>query len=52
VQTDAARITGHTIEGMTYGTYSTGPGLARLKVIIEQIRYDDVPILTEKNPMS
>jgi integrase len=46
VQTDAARITGHTIEGMTYGTYSTGPGLARLKVIVEQLRYDDVPILT------
>jgi integrase len=40
-QTDAARVTGHAIEGMTYGVYSTGPGLKRLAVVVEEIRYDD-----------
>src|SRR5262249_4315733 len=38
-QTDAARVTGHTIEGMTYGVYSTGPGLKRLAAVVEEISY-------------
>ena len=40
-QTDAARVTGHAIEGQTYGTYSSGPGLKRLAAVVEAIRYDD-----------
>jgi integrase len=40
-QTDAARVTGHTIEGMTYGVYSTGPGLKRLAAVVEAVRYDE-----------
>src|SRR5262249_19911798 len=38
-QTDAARVTGHAIEGMTYGTYSSGPGLKRLAAVVEEISY-------------
>jgi integrase len=38
--TDAARIMGHSIPGMTYGTYSsTGPGLKVLAGVIEAITY-------------
>jgi integrase len=44
-QTDAARVLGHAIAGMSYGTYSSGPGLARLKAV-EALRYDDVAALT------
>jgi len=40
-QTDAARVLGHAIEGMSYGTYSSGPGLIRLAAVVEEIRYDD-----------
>jgi integrase len=40
-QTDAARVTGHAIEGMTYGVYSTGPGLKRLAAVVEEIRYSE-----------
>jgi integrase len=39
-QTDAARVLGHAIAGMSYGVYSSGPGLKRLAGIIEEIRYD------------
>jgi len=38
-QTDAARVLGHAIAGMSYGVYSNGPGLKRLAGIIEEIRY-------------
>jgi integrase len=38
-QTDAARVLGHTIAGMSYGTYSSGPGLKRLAAVIEEIAY-------------
>ena len=38
-QTDAARVLGHAIEGESYGTYSSGPGLARLKAVVEAIEY-------------
>jgi integrase len=38
-QTDAARVLGHTIPGMSYGTHSTGPGLKRLAAVIEEISY-------------
>jgi integrase len=39
-QTDAARVTGHAIEGMTYGVYSSGPGLKRLAAVVEAIEYE------------
>jgi integrase len=40
-QTDAARVLGHTIEAMSYGNYSqAGPGLIRVKAIVEQITYE------------
>jgi integrase len=38
-QTDAARVLGHTIEGESYGTYSSGPGLTRLAAVVEEINY-------------
>ena len=38
-ETDAARILGHDIPGMSFGTYSTGPGLKRLQAEIEKIDY-------------
>jgi integrase len=38
-QTDVARILGHKISGMSFGTYSEGPGLARLRDVVELIRY-------------
>jgi integrase len=38
-QTDAARVLGHTIEGESYGTYSSGPGLTRLAAVVEEISY-------------
>jgi integrase len=43
-QTDAARVLGHTIPGMTYGTYSTGPGLKRLAAVVEDITYPGLKI--------
>jgi integrase len=40
-QSDAARVLGHTVDGMTYGTYShAGPGLKRVAAVIEQIIYE------------
>jgi len=42
---EAARITGHAQKGITYGVYSTGPGLAILKGNVEKLRYDDVAAL-------
>jgi integrase len=40
-QTDAARVLGHSIEGMSYGTYSqAGPGLKRVAGVVEQIEYE------------
>jgi integrase len=41
-QTDAARVLGHDIPGMIFGTYSTGPGLKRLAAVVEEIRYERV----------
>jgi hypothetical protein len=38
-QTDAARVLGHTIPGMSYGVYSSGPGLKRLAGVVEEIAY-------------
>ena len=37
-QTDAARVLGHTIAGMSYGVYSSGPGLKRLAAVVEADR--------------
>ena len=47
-QTDAARVLGHAIAGMSYGVYSMGPGLKRLAGIVEEIRYDGVLEMTFK----
>jgi len=33
-------VLGHAISGMSYGVYSSGPGLKRLAGIVEEIRYD------------
>jgi integrase len=41
-QTDAARVLGHAIEGMSYGVYSSGPGLKRLAAVVEEIHYDNI----------
>jgi integrase len=39
-QTDAARVTGHKINGITYSVYShDGPGLKRLQKIVEKIKH-------------
>jgi integrase len=43
-QTDAARVLGHDIPEMTFGTYSTGPGLKRLAAVVEEIRYERVSL--------
>jgi integrase len=40
-QPDISRVLGHTIEGMSLGTYShAGPGLKRVAAVIEQIKYE------------
>jgi integrase len=40
-QSDAARVLGHAVAGMSYGTYSqAGPGLKRVAGVVEQITYD------------
>jgi integrase len=37
-QSDAARVLGHAVAGMSYGTYSqAGPGLKRVAGVVEQI---------------
>jgi integrase len=44
-QHDSARVLGHTIEGMTYGTYSqAGPGLKRVAAVVEEIKYEGLRI--------
>jgi hypothetical protein len=40
-QSDAARVLGHAVAGMSYGQYSQGgPGLIRVKDVVEKIAYD------------
>jgi integrase len=40
-QSDAARILGHAVAGMSYGTYSqAGPGLKRIAGKVEEISYE------------
>jgi integrase len=44
-QSDAARILGHAVAGMSYGTYSqAGPGLIRVKDVVEKIKYEGLRI--------
>jgi integrase len=43
-QTDAARVLGHAVSGMSYGVYSTGPGLKRLAAVVEEIRYEGLKL--------
>jgi hypothetical protein len=39
-QSDAARVLGHAVAGMSYGTYSqAGPGLKRVAAVVEEVRY-------------
>jgi len=38
-QNDAARLTGHEVEGITFGRYSA-PELKRLKKVIERVRFE------------
>jgi integrase len=40
-QEDAARVLGHAVAGMSYGTYAqAGPGLKRVAAVVEQIAYE------------
>jgi integrase len=44
-QSDAARVLGHAVAGMSYGTYSqAGPGLKRVAAVVEQIAYEGLRI--------
>jgi integrase len=44
-QSDAARILGHAVAGMSFGTYSQeGPGLKVVAGVVEKIRYDGLHI--------
>ena len=43
-ETDAARVLGHRIGGMSYGVYSSGPGLKVLAGIVEQINYEGLRV--------
>jgi integrase len=44
-QSDAARVLGHTVAGMSYGTYSqAGPGLKRVAAVVEEIKYEGLRI--------
>jgi hypothetical protein len=35
----AARVLGRTVAGMSYGVYSSGPGLKRLRDVIELVKF-------------
>jgi integrase len=40
-QEDAARVLGHAVPGMSYGTYAqAGPGLKRVAAVVEMIMYE------------
>jgi hypothetical protein len=41
---DAATLLGHEKATLSYGLYSSGLSLARLKEVVEAIRYQDVAI--------
>jgi integrase len=44
-QEDAARVLGHAVAGMSYGTYAqAGPGLKRVAAVVEMIRYEGLRI--------
>ncbi len=44
-QSDAARVLGHAVAGMSYGTYSqAGPGLNGVKAVVEKIAYDGLKL--------
>ena len=48
-KSDAARILGHTVEGESFGTYSSGPGLKVLAGVIEAITYPGLKLETQGN---
>jgi integrase len=42
-QSDAARILGHAVSGMSYGVYSQGgPGLKRVAAVVEMVAYPEL----------
>ena len=44
-QSDAARVLGHAVEGMSFGTYSKeGPGLKVVAGVVERIEYAGLTI--------
>ena len=44
-QSDAARVLGHAVAGMSFGTYSqAGPGLKIVAGVIEQIQYPELKV--------
>jgi integrase len=44
-QSDAARVLGHAVAGMSYGTYSqAGPGLKRVAAVVELVAYEGLQI--------
>ena len=43
-KTDVERVLGHTIEGESFGTYSSGPGLKRLAAVVEAIEYEGLKL--------
>jgi len=42
--TDASRVLGRTVAGMSYGVYNTGPGLKRLAAVVEAIEYEGLKV--------
>jgi integrase len=46
--TDTARVLGHAVKGMSFGVYSSGPGLKRLAAVVEEIEYPGLKIPAAK----
>jgi integrase len=45
-ESDTARVLGHKVEGISYGTYSKGgPGLVRVRDLVERIEYPGVALV-------
>jgi integrase len=43
-QTDAARVMGHELNALTYGLYSEGLSLDRLKAVVEAVKYPELDL--------
>jgi integrase len=44
-QSDVARLLGHSVRGVTFGVYSGGPGLVRLRETVEKIVYPGLRLI-------